>query len=252
MKLVLSPAKSLDYETKLPTDFSSEAQFLKEAKRINSVLKKKSIRSLGKLMDISKDLSGLNYERNQKWELPFTLKNARQAIYAFNGDVYRGFDAYTLDSEKYGSMQNKVRILSGLYGVLKPFDLIQPYRLEMGTDLRVGGKKNLYEFWKSKVTNALNKELEKDELFVNLASNEYFKAVDAKKLKGQLVNIKFQELKGDTYKTIAIFSKLARGAMARYIVDNNIEDLEGLKGFNVDNYSYNESMSKDNELVFVR
>ena len=252
MKLVLSPAKSLDYETKLPTDFSSEAQFLKEAKRINAVLRKKSIKSLGNLMNISKDLSGLNYERNQNWELPFNLNNARQAIYAFNGDVYRGFDAYTLDKHKVDDLQDKVRILSGLYGVLKPFDLIQPYRLEMGTNLRVGGKKNLYEFWKSKVTKALNDELEKDELFVNLASNEYFKAVDAKKIKGKLVNIKFQELKGDAYKTIGIFSKIARGMMARYIVENDIEDVERLKGFNRDGYSYNESLSKENELVFVR
>jgi len=252
MKLVLSPAKSLDYETKLPTDFSSDSQFLKEAKRLNAVLKKKSIRSLGSLMNISKDLSGLNYERNQKWTLPFNLNNSRQAIFAFNGDVYRGFDAYTLEPSKFDDLQDKVRILSGLYGILKPFDLIQPYRLEMGTNLRVGGKKNLYEFWKSKITKALNEELEKDELFVNLASNEYFKAVDAKKIKGKLIDIKFQELKGDTFKTIAIFSKIARGLMARYIVENDIEDIEGLKGFNCEGYSFNPELSKGNELVFVR
>lgn len=252
MKLVLSPAKSLDYESKLPTDFSSEAQFLKEAKRLNTVLKKKSVRSLGQLMDISKELSGLNYQRNQDWSLPFNLSNSRQAIFAFNGDVYRGFDAYTLEPNKFDNLQEKVRILSGLYGVLKPFDLIQPYRLEMGTKLRVGAKKNLYEFWKSKVTKALNDELQKDELFVNLASNEYFKAVDARKIKGTLIDVKFQELKGDSYKTIAIFSKVARGLMARYIVDNDIEDVEGLKGFNIEGYSYNPELSNNNELVFVR
>src|SRR5690554_7369307 len=204
MKLVLSPAKSLDFETKLPTAKSTEGQFLSEAERINKVLKKKSARSLSKLMDISKDLSELNYQRNQDWQLPFTNDNARPAIYTFNGDVYRGLDVYSLDVKKLDKLQDTVRILSGLYGVLKPLDLMQAYRLEMGTKLPVGKNKNLYEFWKKKVTQTLNNELEDNELFLNLASNEYFKAIDTKSLKVPVIDVDFKELKNGDYKTIGI------------------------------------------------
>ena len=252
MKLVLSPAKSLDYDSKLPTTKTTEACFLNEAERLNKLLKKKSAKSLSKLMHISDNLGQLNYERNQEWSLPFTKDNARQAVYAFNGDVYRGLDAYTIDAKKINQLQDTVRILSGLYGVLKPLDLIQPYRLEMGTKFPVGKKKNLYEFWKKQVTEALNNELEEDELFLNLASNEYFKAIDTKALKVPVIDIKFQELKNGKYKTIAIFSKLARGLMARYIIDTNAKTLENIKGFNYDNYRFTESLSSDKELVFTR
>src|SRR5210317_2051726 len=170
MKLVLSPAKSLDYTSKLPTTKTSEACFLNEADRLNKLLKKKSPKSLSKLMGISDNLGQLNYERNQEWSLPFTEDNARQAIYAFSGDVYRGLDAYTIPTEKLEKLQNTVRIISGLYGILKPLDLIQPYRLEMGTKFPVGKNKNLYEFWKKQITEKLNDELEEGEVFLNLAS----------------------------------------------------------------------------------
>ena len=180
MKLVLSPAKSLNYESKLPTQNYTEACFLGEAERLNRLLKKKSARSLSKLMSISANLGQLNYERNQEWQLPFTQDNARQAIYAFSGDVYRGIDAYTISEKKLKKLQDTVRIISGLYGILKPMDLIQPYRLEMGTKFPVGKNKNLYEFWKTKVTKVLNEELENNELFLNLASNEYFKSIKEK------------------------------------------------------------------------
>lgn len=252
MKLVLSPAKSLDYDSKLPTTKTTEACFLNEAQRLNDLLKKKSAKSLSKLMHISDSLGQLNYERNQEWSLPFTKDNARQAIYAFNGDVYRGLDAYTIDTKKLNQLQDTVRILSGLYGILKPLDLIQPYRLEMGTKFPVGKNKNLYEFWRKQVTESLNKELKDDELFLNLASNEYFKAIDTKALKVPVIDIKFQELKNGSYKTIAIFSKLARGLMARYIIDTNAETLEDIKGFDYENYRYTESLSSDKELVFTR
>ncbi len=252
MKLVLSPAKSLDYDSKLPTTKTSEACFLSQAERLNKLLKKKSARSLSKLMHISDNLGQLNYERNQQWSLPFTKDNARQAVYAFNGDVYRGLDAYTIETKKLNKLQDTVRILSGLYGVLKPLDLMQPYRLEMGTKLPVGKNKNLYEFWKKQVTQALNEELEDNELFLNLASNEYFKAIDTKALKVPVVNIKFQELKNGNYKTIAIFSKLARGLMSRYIIDTNAKTLEDIKGFDYDNYRFTEKLSLENELVFTR
>ena len=252
MKLVLSPAKSLDFESKLPTPESTEAYFLSEAERLNKLLKKKSAKSLSKLMSISDNLGQLNYERNQERELPFTKCSARQAIYAFNGDVYRGLDAYNISTEKLEEVQNTVRILSGLYGVLKPLDLIMPYRLEMGTKFPVGKNKNLYEFWKKKVTQQLNDELEDGELFLNLASNEYFKSIDTKALKVPVINVDFKEFKNGDYKTIGIFAKLARGLMTRYIIESNANTIEDIKGFNVENYRFHEQLSKENSLVFTR
>ncbi|GGG53998.1 peroxide stress protein YaaA [Bizionia arctica] len=252
MKLVLSPAKSLDFETKLPTSKATESLFLSDSERINKVLKKKSAKSLSELMKISPALSQLNYERNQDWQVPFTKDNARPAVYAFNGDVYRGLDIYSLDVNKLDKLQDSVRILSGLYGVLKPLDLMQAYRLEMGTKLPIGKNKNLYEFWKKKVTQALNDELEDNELFLNLASNEYFKAIDTKTLKVQVVNIDFKELKNGDYKTIGIFAKLARGLMTRYIIDTNAKTLDDIKGFNLENYRFHGQLSKENSLVFTR
>lgn len=252
MKLVLSPAKSLDYDSKLPTPKSSEACFLSEAERLNKLLKKKSAKSLSKLMSISDNLGQLNYERNLEWDLPFTKDNARPAVYAFNGDVYRGLDVYTIPTDKLNKLQETVRILSGLYGILKPLDLIMPYRLEMGTKLPVGKNKNLYEFWKKKVTEQLNDELEDDELFLNLASNEYFKAIDTKALKVPVINIDFKEFKNGNYKTIGIFAKLARGLMTRYIIENDAQTIDDIKGFNLENYRFHEQLSKKNNLVFTR
>ncbi len=252
MKLVLSPAKSLDYESKLPTSKSTDSIFLKESERLNGILKKKSAKSLSKLMSISDNLSQLNYERNQEWELPFNHDSARQAIYAFNGDVYRGLDAYTIPKDKIDNLQDTVRILSGLYGVLKPLDLIMPYRLEMGTKMPVGINKNLYEFWQKKVTKALNDELEDDELFLNLASNEYFKAIDKKALKVPIIDVDFKELKGDRYKTIGIYAKTARGLMARFIIDNNSKTLDDIKAFNLEGYGLSDELSSKNKLVFTR
>lgn len=252
MKLVISPAKSLDFETELPTKTYTEPQFLKQSERLNKLLKKKSAKSLSKLMSISDALGQLNYERNQSWELPFTTDNARPAVFAFNGDVYRGLDAYTIPSGKLDTLKNTVRILSGLYGLLKPTDLIQPYRLEMGTKMPVGTKKNLYEFWKKDITKALNEELEDDELFLNLASNEYFKAIDAKALKVPVITANFKDFKNGQYKVISFFAKEARGAMARYIIDTNAKTIEDIKGFNYMDYGFSEEMSKENDLVFTR
>ena len=252
MKLVLSPAKSLDFESKLPTAKTTEGCFLAEAERLNKLLKKKSAKSLSKLMHISDNLGRLNYERNQDWELPFTSNNARQAIYAFSGDVYRGLDAYTIDIKKLDRVEDTVRVISGLYGLLKPLDLMQPYRLEMGTKMPVGKNKNLYEFWRKKVTQALNDELEDDELFLNLASKEYFKAIDTKALKVPVINIAFKEFKNGQYKIVAIFAKLARGLMTRYIIDTDAKTIDDIKGFNYDNYGFSEALSSENELVFTR
>lgn len=252
MKLVLSPAKSLNFESELPTKQSTESCFLKEAERLNRLLKKKSARSLSKLMNISDALGQLNYERNQEWHLPFTQDNARQAVYAFSGDVYRGLNAYTISQDKLEKLQDTARIISGLYGLLKPMDLIQPYRLEMGTKFPVGKNKNLYEFWRKKITQTLNDELEDDELFLNLASNEYFKAIDAKALKVPVITASFKDFKNGQYKTIMTFAKLARGYMTRYIIDTDAKTLDDIKGFNYEGYGFSEEMSTDTELVFIR
>lgn len=252
MKIVISPAKSLDFERPLPTELHTEAIFLPEAERLNKLLKKKSARSLSKLMSISDNLGRLNYERNQEWSLPFKSSNARPAVYAFSGDVYRGMDIYNLPEGKIEYMQDSLRIISGLYGVLKPLDLIQPYRLEMGTRISVGRKKNLYEFWKQKISKALNEELEEGEVFVNLASNEYFKAIDRKTLKVPVVTPVFKDFKNGEYKTIMTFAKLARGYMTRYIIDTAAKTVDDLKGFNYEGYNFSEPMSTENELVFIR
>lgn len=252
MKLVLSPAKSLNFEKTLPTSLHSEACFLNEAERLNRLLKKKSARGLSKLMSISKDLGQLNYERNQEWSLPFDTSNSRPAIYAFSGEVFRALDAYEIPEKKLKKLQETVRIISGLYGVLKPLDLMQPYRLEMGTKFPVGKNKNLYEFWRKKVTQALNDDLEDDELFLNLASNEYFRAIDVKALKVPVITATFKDYKNGEYKSIMTYAKLARGYMTRYIIDTDANTIEDLKGFNYEGYGYSEELSSNNELVFTR
>lgn len=252
MKLVLSPAKSLNFESPLPITQYTEPGFLPQSTRINKLLKSKSAKSLSKLMSISDALGQLNHQRNQDWQLPFTPDNARPAVYAFNGDVYRGLDAYTIPEDKIETLQNTVRILSGLYGLLKPTDLIQPYRLEMGTKFPVGKNKNLYAFWKKDIVKALNEELDDDELFLNLASNEYFKAIDTKALKVPVITANFKEFKNGQYKMISFFAKAARGLMARYIIDTNAKTIDDLKGFNYDGYGFSEAMSKDNDLMFIR
>lgn len=253
MKIVISPAKSLDFESELPTTKFTEPKFLEEAKKLNKILVKKKPKALSSLMSISDNLAQLNWERNQNFLVPFTSDNARPAVYAFNGDVYQGLDAYTISEKKLDDLQDSLRILSGLYGVLRPLDLIQPYRLEMGTSLKVGRKKNLYEFWKKTVTDHLNSELADDELFVNLASNEYFGAVDTKELKVPVITPVFKDWKNDKLKVISFFAKKARGSMVRYILDSKAKTLEDIRGFNLDEYEYSkEHTLKDNEPVFVR
>jgi uncharacterized protein len=252
MKIVISPAKSLDYESVVPTSKYTEPVFLKQAAVIQKELKKKKPKELSELMGISDKLADLNWQRNQDWCLPFTTENARPAIYAFDGDVYAGLDVYTLPESKLDDLQGKLRILSGLYGLLKPLDLMQPYRLEMGTKFPVGKNKNLYEFWKQKITETLNEELQQNELFINLASNEYFDAIDVKKLKVQFITPEFKDYKDGKLKMISFFAKKARGMMVRYIIDTNAETIEDLKGFNYDGYHFDAALSKGNKLVFTR
>ena len=252
MKVLLSPAKSLDFKSKLPTEKKSFLCFEKEAEYLNSILKSKSPKDLSDLMGVSSKIADLNYERNHDWSLPFNNKNARQAVYAFSGDVYRGLDAYSIDDDKIDFMQGTVRIISGLYGLVKPLDLIQPYRLEMGTKFTFDNNRNLYDYWKEKITNQLNSEILENEPVLNLASNEYFKAIDSKVLNSDLYSANFKQFKDGTYKTIAIFSKKARGMMARYIIENKVTDIDSLKSFNYDGYVYHKDLSSERELIFSR
>lgn len=253
MKIVISPAKSLDFESALPTVRNTQPLFLEHAQKLNKVLAKKRPKALSKLMDISDNLAQLNWERNQQFSVPFNESNARPAIYAFNGDVYQGLDAYTIPKDKLDQLQETLRILSGLYGLLRPLDLIQPYRLEMGTQLKIGRKKNLYEFWKKTITAHLNSELEDGELFINLASNEYFNVIDPKTLKVPVITPIFKDWKKDKLKVISFFAKKARGSMVRYILDTGAKTLEDIKGFNYDDYMFSkEHTLKENQPVFVR
>ncbi|CAM1333649.1 peroxide stress protein YaaA [Tenacibaculum aestuariivivum] len=252
MKIIISPAKSLDFENKAATSLYTQPQFLEQSKQIHEKLKKLSKKELSTLMKISDDLANLNYERNQNWQTPFNLENAKQAIYSFTGEVFRGIDVYTLSEPKIPVLQDQLRILSGLYGLLKPLDLIQPYRLEMGTKLKVGETDNLYKFWNNTLANSLNNELKEGELLVNLASLEYFKALPKKVLKTPMITPVFKDFKNGEYKTIMTFAKKARGLMVRYIIENDITTLDGLKGFTSNNYRFSEEMSTQTELFFTR
>ncbi len=252
MKIVISPAKSLNFEKPLPTSQHTKGIFLAQSKIINQVLKQKTPADLSNLMDISDALAQLNWQRNKVWKTPFSIENSRPAIYTFDGDVYTGLDVFSLPEQKLETLQNKVRILSGLYGILKPLDLIQAYRLEMGTKIAIDNAKNLYDFWKPKLTESLNKELKKNELFINLASNEYFSAIDVKNLKVPVITPEFKDYKDGKLKIISFFAKKARGSMVRYILDNNVETIEDLKLFNYEGYAFDENLSKAESLVFTR
>ncbi len=253
MKIFISPAKSLDLKSDMPNIKYSIPIFTKEASKINSVLKQKSEKSLAELMNLSQKLSMLNWERNQSFEIPFTIKNSRPAIFTFNGDVYSGLDISTLKNDSYELIQKNLRIISGLYGLLRPFDLIQPYRLEMGTSLKIEKCDNLYDFWKSKITNAIDKEINDEEILVNLASNEYASVIDFKLLKNQIISPIFKDFKNGKLKIISFYAKKARGAMARYLIENKANSVNDLLEFSNDGYSYSESESqKSNSPVFIR
>lgn len=254
MIIVISPAKSLYEQSPIHFDESTEIGFLPEATKIISVLKKKKPVQLAKLMDISPKLAELNFQRFQAWNPLFTPENSWQAILMFNGDVYQGLKAETFSAQEFKIAQQKLRILSGVYGLLKPLDRIQPYRLEMGTNLPVSGKKNLYDFWKVKITAKLNQELEQtgQRLLINLASNEYFSAIDPKKLKAQIITPSFKENKDGKYQMVSFFSKRARGLMSRFIIQNNISDPEEMKAFDWEGYYFNNELSGENDWVFTR
>jgi len=249
MVTLISPAKTLDLQNaELPA--GTEPEFQKEIQELVSIMKKKSTKGIQKLMGVSENIASLNKERYQKFENQFTAENSRPAIFTFNGDVYRKMEVenYTLDQLNFA--QEHVRILSGLYGLLKPLDRIQPYRLEMGIKLRNKKSKDLYSFWKRKITPAIDEAA--NGIIVNLASQEYFKAVDQKKLKSKVINISFKEFREGSYAAIGIFSKQARGLMVNHIIKNKIDSPDKLKLFSEDNYEYTEKLSGETEWVFIR
>ncbi|MBZ9778334.1 peroxide stress protein YaaA [Psychroflexus sp. CAK8W] len=253
MKLVVSPAKSLNQESKLPTSKYTRPVFEELAGQVNRKLSRMTKDEIGELMNISDKLADLNYGRYQEFEQEHSPQNSRPAIYMFDGDVYSGIDAYSIPEDKINRLQNSLRILSGMYGILKPLDLIQPYRLEMGTKLSIESNNDLYELWKDKVTAQLNSELDKDELFVNLASQEYFKAIDSKTLNAKIISPVFKDFKNGKLKIISFYAKKARGLMVRYILDQNIDSLEDIKGFDYDDYRFSEEHTTNaNEPVFIR
>ena len=254
MLLVVSPAKNLDFESPLPTDKYSQPELLAHSKTLISHCIKLTPVDISTLMSISDKLAGLNAARFGEWSMPFTVDNARQAVLAFNGDVYTGLDAKTFSADDFDFAQKHMRILSGLYGLLKPLDLMQAYRLEMGTRLANERGSNLYQFWGDIITDSVNQALEEqgDNVLINLASNEYFKSVKKKNLKGEIITPAFKDWKNGQFKIISFFAKKARGLMARYIIEHRLTDVEQLKAFDVAGYQYSEDLSQGNDWVFTR
>ncbi|WP_226595779.1 peroxide stress protein YaaA [Marinobacter nauticus] len=253
MLMIISPAKTLDYESPLATETHTQPDFLDDACELIDQLKELEPHQVSNLMSISEKLGQLNAERFQRWHTPFTPDNARQAVLAFKGDVYTGLDAESFSEEDFSFAQKHLRILSGLYGLLKPLDLMQPYRLEMGTRFENTRGKDLYAFWGNKITDALNQLLANDDkVLVNLASNEYFKSVQKKHLDARLVTPQFKDWKNGQYKMISFYAKKARGLMCRYAIQNRITQADDLKGFNLDGYYFSEDQSDNNNWVFLR
>lgn len=250
MITVISPAKTLDLS---PSDITTvtEPQFKKEIKELAGIMKKKSPADLQELMGISESIASLNRERFKSFSNNFTLENSKPALFTFKGDVYRKMDVESYSASQLSFAQDHLRILSGFYGLLKPLDLIQPYRLEMGIKLANKKAADLYGFWQDKITKALD-EAATDGIVINLASQEYFKAVNLKKLKARVIHIVFKEYREGVYKIIGIFAKQARGTMANYVIENQIDDPEKLKLFNLDNYEYSANLSSSEEWVFIR
>jgi len=254
MLVVISPAKKLDIETPSTIKTSTQATLLDDAQLLIDELRHLAPQDVSALMGISDKLGVLNYDRYQQWELPFTADNAKQALLSFKGDVYVGLDAESFSDDDFGFAQQHLRILSGLYGVLRPLDLMQAYRLEMGTRFVNQRGKDLYQFWGDKVTQDLNRQLKQrgTHYLVNLASNEYFKVVKPASLNAEIITPSFKDKKNGQYKIISFYAKKARGLMAAYAIKHQITDPEELKAFNVDRYQYSDSLSEGNNWVFTR
>ena len=253
MLMVISPAKSLDYDGPNYPEFTIP-QSLDQSETLVRQLSDYDAPQLSELMKISDNLAQLNQQRFQDFQTPFTPENAKQALLVFDGDVYKGIDVRSYDEDDLTFAQNHLRILSGLYGILRPLDLMQPYRLEMGTKLENEKGKNLYEFWGDRITSLINQAVANDPepLLVNLASNEYFRSVNKKALKVRILNIAFKEKKGDSYKIVAIYAKKARGLMVDFVIRNRIENPELMRGFDRDGYEFNEALSNEDTWIFCR
>ena len=252
---IISPAKSLDFKSEVPFKEFTIPSKLGESEKLINKLRRTSKKGIKTMMSISDNLVELNVNRYDSWQGKNHMsESSKQALFAFSGDVYLGLDALTLTQSDVTYAQNNLRILSGLYGVLKPLDVIEPYRLEMGSALKVGRKKNLYEFWGDQLAKELNEEMKSrgESALVNLASNEYFKAVNQKLIEGEIINPQFLDEKNGKFKIISFFAKKARGLMSRYIIENRVETVEDLKGFNYSGYVYNEELSDSNKPVFTR
>ncbi len=254
MLTIISPAKTLDFESPSVTSAFTQPDYLDDSEKLIRKLRTLSRKKIGELMGISKDLAQLNYERYISWNADFNPDNAKQAVLAFKGDVYLGLEAETFTEEDFQFAQDHLRILSGLYGLLRPLDLIQPYRLEMGTKLPVRRKKNLYDFWGSRLTEDLNQILESQEerVLLNLASKEYFSAIQPEETKGTIINPVFKDWKNGEYKILSFFAKKARGRMSSWIIRHRIDRVEEIKGFDLDGYGFNESLSSSHDWVFTR
>ena len=254
MLIVISPAKTLDYESPAKTKVFTTPDYLPQSQQLINRLRNLSSLDISDLMKVSTKIADLNFERYESWKKPFTVKNAKQSILAFKGDVYTGLDADSFKADDFKFAQNHLRVLSGLYGLLRPLDLMQPYRLEMGTKLKTDSGKNLYEFWGSDITEGLNKQLKKikSNYLINLASNEYFKSVKPKELNAEIITPAFKEFKNGEYKMIGIYAKKARGLLSRYIIQNKLSDPEEIKSFSEEGYRFNKTLSKGNSLVFTR
>ena len=252
---LLSPAKSLDFESAVPSTKISIPAFLQEASQLVNKLSKTSKKKVKEMMSISDAIAELNVQRYQDWSgVEESGPQSRQALFAFKGDVYLGLDAYTMTDFTIAYAQENLLILSGMYGVLRPLDVIEPYRLEMGTNLKVGRANNLYQFWKDKPSDLINQQLEQKQskVLLNLASNEYFKVVNAKKINGEIISPEFKDAKNGQYKIISFFAKKARGYMSRFILENKIEQIEDLQAFDTAGYRYNASLSTRIKPVFTR
>lgn len=257
MYFVLSPAKSLNETNNVPLNldnYYSQPAFIEDCAKLIKNLKSKDPIDLQELMSISEDLAQLNSERNQAWQMPFTSDNAKPATYLFDGEVYTGLDSYEMDKETILYLNEHLGILSGLYGILKPLDLMQPYRLEMGTKLKNERGDTLYEFWGEQITEAINKQLanSEDKVLINLASNEYFKAVKKKALDAQIITPRFEDEKNGQYKVISFYAKKARGSMVKYAADNKLTKAEQLKDFDLAGYYYVDELSDDSTWTFRR
>ena len=258
MLILISPAKTLDFETPSHLSLFTQPDFLDKASELVDQMRKLSVAEISSLLKISPKLGDLNTQRYQTWQEPFDLNNAKQALLAFKGDVYQGLDVASFTTDNFHFAQEHLRILSGLYGLLRPLDLIQPYRLEMGTKFNQvqtpNLPANLYQFWGDQVTQVINNQLEKQEnkIIINLASNEYFKVIKPKLLSATIVTPVFKDWKNDTYKVISFYAKKARGLMAAYIIKNKIINIEEIKHFDQEGYLYNKGLSQGNQLVFTR